>query len=73
MQRGRADRPSGLGAKHPCGWEALLWLGCALLVWVRLKYLAIANKSSVYQLKNGLLKDYLIQQLKNPSLGMVLA
>lgn len=48
-------------------------IGCALLVWVRLKYLAIANKSNVYQLKNGLLKDYLIQQLKNPSLEMVLA
>ncbi len=48
-------------------------IGCALLVWVRLKYLAIAAHSSVYQLKNGLLRDYLIQQLKNPSLEMVLA
>jgi len=48
-------------------------IGCALLVWVRLKYLAIANHSNVYQLKNGLLRDYLIQQLKNPSLEMILA
>ncbi len=55
------------------GWEALLPLGCALLVWVRLKYLAIANNSTVYQLKNGLLDRYLIQQLKNPSLKMTLA
>lgn len=48
-------------------------IGCALLVWVRLKYLAIANNSTVYQLKNGLLDHYLIQQLKNPSLKMALA
>ena len=48
-------------------------IGCALLVWVRLKYLAIANSSNVYQLKNGLLDRYLIQQLKNPSLKMILA
>ena len=48
-------------------------IGCALLVWVRLKTLAIANKTNVYQLKHGLLDDYLIQQLKNPSLKMLLA
>ena len=48
-------------------------IGCALLVWVRLKYLAIANSSNVYQLKNGLLQDYLMQQLENPSLKMILA
>jgi hypothetical protein len=48
-------------------------IGCALLVWIRLKYLALANYSTVYQLKNGLLQDYLIQQLKNPSLKMILA
>ncbi len=48
-------------------------IGCALLVWIRLKSLAIANNSNVYQLKHGLLDDYLIQQLKNPSLRMILA
>jgi len=48
-------------------------IGCALLVWVRLKHLAIANYSTVYQLKNGLLACYLIEQLKNPSLKMTLA
>ncbi|MEM6612016.1 MAG: hypothetical protein AAF652_07135 [Cyanobacteria bacterium P01_C01_bin.72] len=53
------------------GWEALLPLGCALLVWVSLKYLAIANHSNVYQLKNGLLDQYLIRQLQNPSLKMI--
>ena len=48
-------------------------IGCALLVWVRLKKLAIIHNSNVYQLKYGLLDNYLIQQLKNPSLKMVLA
>ena len=48
-------------------------IGCALLVWVRLKNLALANNSNVYQLKNGLLDDYLIQQLENPFLEMILA
>ena len=48
-------------------------IGCALLVWVRLKALAAQTGRTVYQLKHGLLDDYLIQQLRNPSLRMVLA
>lgn len=48
-------------------------IGCALLVWVRLKELAAQTGRTVYQLKHGLLDDYLIQQLKKPSLKMVLA
>lgn len=48
-------------------------IGCALLVWLRLKEIALANSSTIYQLKNGLLQDYLIQQLENPSLKMILA
>jgi hypothetical protein len=48
-------------------------IGCAFLVWVRLKHLAIQTGRTVYQLKHGLLDDYLIQQLKNPSLKMNLA
>jgi Transposase DDE domain len=48
-------------------------IGCAFLVWVRLKALAVQTGRTVYQLKHGLLDDYLIQQLKNPSLKMVLA
>lgn len=48
-------------------------IACALLVWVRLKELAAQTSRTVYQLKHGLLDDYLIQQLKNPSLKMVLA
>jgi hypothetical protein len=45
-------------------------IGCAFLVWVRLKELAAHTGRTVYQLKHGLLDDYLIQQLKNPSLKM---
>jgi len=48
-------------------------IGCAFVVWVRLKALAAQTGRTVYQLKYGLLDDYLIQQLKNPSLKMVLA
>lgn len=48
-------------------------IGCAFLVWVRLKELAVQTGRTIYQLKHGLLDDYLIQQLKNPSLKMVLA
>lgn len=33
------------------------------VVWVRLKYLAIASYSNVYQLKHGLLQDYLVQKM----------
>lgn len=48
-------------------------IGCAFLVWIRLKELAVQTGRTVYQLKHGLLDDYLIQQLRNPSLRMVLA
>jgi DDE superfamily endonuclease len=48
-------------------------VGCALLVWVRFKELAAHTGRTMYQLKHGLLDDYLIQQLRNPSLRMALA
>jgi hypothetical protein len=38
-------------------------IGCALLVWVRFKELAAQTGRTMYQLKHGLLDDYLIQQL----------
>ena len=47
-------------------------IACAFLVWVRLKELAVETGRTVYQLKHGLLDDYLIQQLKRPSLLMAL-
>ncbi len=39
---------------------------CALLVWIRLEQV-------VYQVKHGLLSDYLRQQLKSPAVRMELA
>ena len=48
-------------------------IGCAFLVWVRLHALAQQAGQTIYQLKHGLLDDYLCQQLKNPSLTMALA
>jgi hypothetical protein len=47
-------------------------IACAFLVWVRLKELAVETGRTVYQLKHGLLDDYLIQQLKRPALQMAL-
>ena len=48
-------------------------IGCAFLVWVNLKRLATQTSQTVYQLKHGLLDDYLCQQLKNSSLKIALA
>jgi len=48
-------------------------IACALLVWLPLKDLAYQRGQSIYQLKRGLLQDYLVQQLKNPSIQMALA
>ncbi len=48
-------------------------IGGACLVWVRRKNRAAQPGRTIYQLKHGLLDDYLTQQLKRPSLKMVLA
>src|ERR1043165_2117863 len=48
-------------------------IACSLLVWVRLKTLACQSGQTIYQLKHGLLHDYLVHQLKYPSINMVLA
>ena len=48
-------------------------IACALLVWSRLKNLAYYSGQTIYQIKRGLLRDYLVRQLKNPSIEMVLA
>jgi hypothetical protein len=69
-------------AKQLAGIERCQWrsggiqrnhIGCALLVWSRLKNLAYQSGQSVYQIKRDLLHDYLVQQLKNPTVQMVLA
>jgi hypothetical protein len=43
---------------------------CALLVWSRLNDLAHQAGTTLYQLKHGLLHDFLIQQLKAPTIQM---
>jgi hypothetical protein len=48
-------------------------IGCAFLVWVRLNALTKQAGQTIYQLKHGLLDDYLCQQLKKPSLTMAFA
>ncbi len=48
-------------------------IACALLVWTRLKQIAQATATTIYQLKTGLLSNYLIEQLKSPTLPMKLA
>lgn len=48
-------------------------IGCALLVWVKLKDLAYQTGQTIYALKHGLLSQYLIQQLKRPAITMTFA
>lgn len=45
-------------------------IACAVLVWVRLKQIAYDTQQTVYQIKKELLTDYLIQELKSPSVSM---
>jgi hypothetical protein len=48
-------------------------IGCAILVWIKLKQVAYETQRTIYQVKHGLLSDYLRQQLKSPSIHMTLA
>jgi Transposase DDE domain len=48
-------------------------IGCAILVWVRLKQVAWETKQTIYKVKRGLLSDYWRQQLKSPTVTMLLA
>ena len=48
-------------------------IGCAILVSVRLKQVAHETHQTIYQVKHGLLSDYLRQQLKSPTVQMRLA
>ena len=48
-------------------------IACAMLVWARLKQYAHATQQTIYQAKYGLLSDYMIAQLKNPTIRMSLA
>jgi len=48
-------------------------IGCAMLVWVRLKQVAHQTGQTIYHVKHGMLSDYLRQQLKSPAVRMTLA
>jgi hypothetical protein len=45
-------------------------IACAILVWTRLKSLAYKTGQTIYQIKHGLLSNYLIEQLKRPDVPM---
>lgn len=47
-------------------------IGCAMLVWVRLKQVADDTARTVYRVKHDLLDDYLCQQLRSPTVKMIL-
>jgi hypothetical protein len=44
-----------------------------VLVWLRLKNLAYQSGKTVYQIKHGMLSQYMIKQLRTPSVRMALA
>ena len=48
-------------------------IACALLVWNRLKMIAYQTGKTVYQIKHDMFSNYLIEQLKYPSVQMSLA
>jgi len=48
-------------------------IACAILVWVRLKQVAHDTATTIYQLKHGLLDDYLRAQLRSPAIPMQFA
>jgi hypothetical protein len=48
-------------------------IGCAILVWVRLRQVAHETGCTIYQVKHDLLSDDLRQQLKSPTVKMELA
>ena len=45
-------------------------IACAMLVWVRLMEVARKTKQTIYQVKRGLMGDYLRQELRNPKVSM---
>lgn len=47
-------------------------IGSSILVWVRLKSVAQQTNQTVYQVKHGLLSDYLRHELRNPRVHMAL-
>ena len=48
-------------------------IGCAMLVWVRMKNLAYKAGKTIYQIKHEQLYNYLVKELENPSVAMAFA
>ena len=48
-------------------------IACILLVWTGLRQKAYSLGQTVYQLKQGLLKNYLINELRSPIISMSFA
>lgn len=46
-------------------------IACAMLVWVRLNEVAQEAQTNIYQLKQGLLSNYMREQLRQPSISML--
>jgi len=46
-------------------------IACAMLVWVRLNQIAQDTQTNVYHIKQGLLRKYMVDQLRNPSISML--
>ena len=61
---GNQCRKAGLIRNH---------IGCAILVWVCLKQVAVETGKTIYRVMHDLLNDYLRQQLKAPTVQMCLA
>lgn len=45
-------------------------IACAMMVWIRFNQLAQQTKKNIYQLKRGLLDEYMRQQLRRPSISI---
>lgn len=48
-------------------------IGFAILMWIKLNQVAQDTQRTIYQVKHGLLSDYLRQQLKTPAILMTFA
>ena len=44
-------------------------IACAIMVWNCLKKVANVGSTTVYQVKSGLLRNYLIQELRSPKVS----
>ena len=49
------------------------YIACAVLVWVRLTDVVRKTNQTIYQIKHGLLGNYLRNELRNPAVRMAFA